>query len=407
MNKKNIAIVTHSFFGIGGAENNIQTIVKELLKMDYKVTIFVPKKTLIKKENEGLNLIPVPDSVFNIEFKNILYDYKNKYSTVKNILKLNFDHVHFSMVIGLMALFPFFNHKSFSIGCRDGSIFDPKKHGYLDFYNKHKEFVNYKGIRTTMFGNFFLKFFFHFYKKKAKFIAISEEMKLELFSLGVPCKNVSKIVNGIDTKRFRKILKSTKIQKKKKLFYILAVGRNDSRKGFILLINTAENLIKNNINFKFIIKGRGFEKFLEIIKEKNLNKFFCIYDLGFNIDFQISNNTDDITLPDSNTVSLYKFADLIVIPSILESLSNVGLESEVANKPMVVSDSTGCNEYIKRGTAIGFEKGSSLDLARKIILIKNNKVIRKRLNDARKFWQNKSSIELSVEKYLKLFFKNE
>ena len=89
-----------------------------------------------------------------------------------------------------------------------------------------------------------LFYFFWFYKKKAKFITISDSMSLELKTFKIPNERIFKIVNGIDSSRFKKIIKSTTIKKNKNTFYILSVGRNDSRKGFIFLIEAAEKLIK-------------------------------------------------------------------------------------------------------------------------------------------------------------------
>ena len=405
LTKKRIAIVTHSFFDVGGAENNTQNIVRELLKLKYKVTIFVPKDSIKKIKGKKIEIVPLPDSIFNIQFRNIILDWKNKYFVSRTIRKLKFDHVHFSMIKAPLALFPFFYHHNFSIACRDLEIFDPVRHGYKKIYQKYKNYINYKGTRTSFLGNLFTILFFWFYKKKAKFITISDSMSLELKTFKIPNERIFKIVNGIDSSRFKKIIKSTTIKKNKNTFYILSVGRNDSRKGFIFLIEAAEKLIKKKIlDFKFIIKGRGFEKYLELIKKRNLSDFFCIYDLSFNIDFHIKRNFFDFYLPDVKTVSLYKIADLVIIPSILESLSNIGLETEVSGKPLIVSDSVGCNEYIKRGTAIGFEQANTDDLVEKIIFLRKNKNIKEQLKRRRKFWSFKSDIKNSTEKYLNVFF---
>ena len=59
-------------------------------------------------------------------------------------------------------------------------------------------------------------FIFWFYKK-AKFIAISDSMSLELQTFKIPNERIFKIVNGIDTNRF-KIIKGTTIKKKQYFF---------------------------------------------------------------------------------------------------------------------------------------------------------------------------------------------
>ena len=122
------------------------------------------------------------------------------------------------MINAPLALFPFFNHPNFSIACRDLEIFDPVRHGYKEIYQKYKKYINYKGRRTSFFWKLIHYFIFWFYKKKAKFIAISDSMSLELQTFKIPNERIFKIVNGIDTNRFKKIIKGTTIKKKTILF---------------------------------------------------------------------------------------------------------------------------------------------------------------------------------------------
>ena len=85
LTKKRIAIITHSFFDVGGAENNTQNIVRELLKLKYKVTIFVPKNSVKRIKGKKVEIIPLPDSIFNIQLRNIILDWKNKYFASRKI----------------------------------------------------------------------------------------------------------------------------------------------------------------------------------------------------------------------------------------------------------------------------------------------------------------------------------
>ena len=98
-------------------------------------------------------------------------------------------------------------------------------------------------------------------------------------------------------------------------------------------------------------------------------------DEDFNIDFKYENfkNGRSNLMPDKESIYLYKFCDLVCVPSIIEGMGNVGAEAIILQKPLVVSDSFGVRFLENLNQRIYAESGNGYSIARSILKIKNNK----------------------------------
>ncbi|WP_210486285.1 glycosyltransferase [Rufibacter aurantiacus] len=145
-------------------------------------------------------------------------------------------------------------------------------------------------------------------------------------------------------------------------FIILIPGRLHPKKGHNVFIEAFKVILESNkLNkIKVIIAGDGPSR-LEIenkISEYNLEKYFYIN--GF---------TENKLL-----LSLYKCANLVVIPSIYEGFGNVAIEGLMQQSLMLVSNTGGLGEIISDGiNGFTFQCGNSIDLSKKLLFIYENK----------------------------------
>ena len=201
-----------------------------------------------------------------------------------------------------------------------------------------------------------------------KIIVNSLEFKTEIkkrFNLNSEC-----VYNPLNTKKIKKLSKE-KIKFKfftKYSLNLINVARLNEQKDQISLLKSI-NYLKNKINIKLLIIGNGEEKnkIKSFIIRNNLNKIIKI--LPFK----------------KNPFPYILKSDLFVLSSKYEGLPNILLETIVLKTPILSSNcSTGPKEILDNGLGGSlFKRGDYKDLAKKIILFKNNKKnILKKINHA-------------------------
>ena len=185
------------------------------------------------------------------------------------------------------------------------------------------------GWGQNLFKHYCFKYIFSF---ADKIIVNSFEFKKKFkkrFNLKAIC-----IYNPLDKKEIiRKSKIKSKISFNNNYLNIISVGRLTDQKDQITLLK-AINEIKNILNFRLIIVGRGKEKkYLEkYILEKKLNKKVKI--IGFQ----------------KNPYNLIKSSDLFILTSLYEGLPNVLLEALTLKKFVISSDCpTGPKEILLNG----------------------------------------------------------
>ena len=181
-------------------------------------------------------------------------------------------------------------------------------------------------------------------------VALSDSMKQAFLALGADSTKIVDIPNGINTERFgidvdRKILRdSYGIQEGESL--LITTGRYHIKKGFDYIPETAANLKMKGLNFKWLLIGGGVKRLQEKVKlfgvEENVILIEGIGIRGENLD-------DRIQLPSIDLLKLYKSADIFVLPSLIEGLSNVILEGMAAGLCVVTTDAPGCRDAIDNG----------------------------------------------------------
>lgn len=343
-----VAIFSTSILGTGGSEITIRHLMKKLIhhySNRVSLTIVIPES---EKEFtcDGVSVITYSDKLLKCRTILKAFSHMKEKKEICKILE-KFDAVHFFMFQSIIQVFPFLHHSNSIVTFQGGGLQNPRKTDYLSIVRKSPYPLSYKGFRTRFINEITLRLFFRLYRKRLKFTVISSDLLAELKELGVDENRIALIYNGIDRDSFDKVFRSTK-PKETNYYKILCVGRNDSRKGLYFMIDAAKSLVQRGIRtFRIIMKGCGFDEIERIVKENNLSEYFHFFSDGERDYFELQTNEEVNSFPDVETIALYKISDIVVIPSLMEGLSNVGAEAVYSHKPIVVSDTFGCREYDK------------------------------------------------------------
>ena len=177
---------------------------------------------------------------------------------------------------------------------------------------------------------------------------------------------------------------------KTKELKIINVGRLVDQKDHMTLLYAA-NLLKNTMNFKLLIIGRGQnkKKISEFIKENNLNKMVKI------IPFQ------------KNPLKFMRMSDLFILTSKFEGLPNVLLEAQCLKKYIISTNCpTGPREILLNGKAGDLVKVSDFkSISKKIIEFKKNKKSNKQKINLGYKKINRFEYNVNMQKYLFLVYK--
>ncbi len=325
------------FMGGGGVEKNLLIISEFLSKKYNNLYVCTCSKRFKKKFNK------------NIKFISTTKDLNNKVS------------LRFQYFISLYLLIKFLIKNKNSI------VFAFQANIYCILLCKLlgvKIIVRSNSSPSGWYHNFLKKIIYKKIISIADAVVVnSKEFKREMenkFEIKVHC-----IYNPLN---FNEIIKLSKKKinynffKDKKSLKLINLGRFTEQKDQITILKAAK-ILKNKINFKLLIMGRGIEKnnLLSYILKNNLSKEVKI------INFQ------------NNPYNLLKKADVFILSSKYEGLPNVLLEAAVLKKFIISTKCpTGPGEILENGKGgIFFKVGDYVDLSKKIKFYINNK---KKLN---------------------------
>ena len=189
-------------------------------------------------------------------------------------------------------------------------------------------------------------------------VAISNEIYLQLLTLGVQKSNIVRIPNAVDVNRFTQATNSCLLEKKPE------IDRKDFEK-IVIYCGT-------------ISRRKGIHDFLSALEKKYFSSKTCILILGPNFgeveDFFVRidglSKREDISiiyLGDVDCPEIYfGMADLLVLPSYAEGMPNVALEAMSSGLPLLLSDISVHLELVNYGAGRTFHLGDSSDLAYKM-----------------------------------------
>ena len=238
--------------------------------------------------------------------------------------------------------------------------------------------------------NFFKTLIFKIFLKRADLTIVNSiEFKNEMLTrFDVRAKT---IYNPLDIDFItKKLIKTNKklFRSKPKFLKILSIGRLTEQKDFFTLLK-AINLIKNKIDLKLIIIGKGAEKkkLINYVKENNLNQIISF--AGYK----------------KNPYNYIKQADIFILTSKFEGLPNVLLEAQLFKKFIISSNCpTGPKEILLNGKAGNlFNIGDYKQLSKCILQYNKNKnknKIQLGFNSLHRF-----NFDINMKEYYKTIYK--
>src|SRR5829696_2432490 len=189
-------------------------------------------------------------------------------------------------------------------------------------------------------------------------------------AFGIPAAKITAIANGIDPSDLQPVADLPKLRAryaKPDERLILLVGRLVYEKGFHLALDALPGLLERLGNVRFLIAGSGTaEAELKAQAER----------LGLMEHGSFVGWTGDDELH-----SLYRIADLCLVPSIYEPFGLVALEAMASGCPCIVADTGGLREVVPGGGRVGlrFRPKDSKALARMAEQILTDDALRDRL----------------------------
>ena len=366
----------------GGAANATAYILEEFSKIpDLEVdlvTSSIDNEYHFEEKGDGINIhrLPIGKSADSLHFQSqkdlLLYTFKAERFSRKLLRENNYD----------------LSHSFFTVPC-----------GFLSYRLKKKFKLPYiVSLRGADVPGYSERFIFIYkiimplvraiWKNSAAVVANSQGLK-ELALKTNSGQAVDIIYNGIDIEHFEP---SEEKNDAEKFFITLGASRLTARKGIKYLIEAVRDLSVLYPDIFMNIIGDGNER-------ERLEQMVSNFKLDDRIKF-IGR------VPREETVAYYQEADLFILPSFNEGMSNAMLEALSSGLPVVSTDTGGAKLLVEDGKN-GFivKMKSSRDLAEKIKKIINDRDLRKSMGkESRRIAENMSWKKVADE-YVKLYKK--
>lgn len=305
----------------GGAGNASYYLLREYAKnpeiqVDF-VTASIDEKYHLLQMGDNINIhrLPIGKNSENIHYQTkkelIAYTW-NAFWFARKLAKQNkydLTHSFFSVPCGLISLFLKWEFKlPYIISLRGSDV-----PGYSE------RFVGlYRWITPTI-----LKIW-----KGATFVISNSQGLKDLALKAQPKKEIGVVYNGIDVEEF--VPDTTK--QNKDIFTIICVSRVTPRKGVRFLIQAFKILSARYDQVRLLIVGDGNEK-------KSLEDLVQGLDLNDKVEFAGA-------IAHENVLGFYQRANVFVLPSLNEGMSNVMLEALACGLPVVATETGGTKELL-------------------------------------------------------------
>jgi len=208
---------------------------------------------------------------------------------------------------------------------------------------------------------FFLRFF-------QRILIVTETMRNEVVSCGVPNDHVITICNAIDSDYFKRDKSDPRIKEDLSIpqdcLVIGAVGRLEKEKDLPTLFEAARIVLKQRQDLRFVIVGHGSQ-------ESHLKRLAA--DLGLRDHIVFPGHFQDIR-------RVFSIMDIYVLSSIKEGLPNTVIEAMAMEVPIVATTIDGVKEAVTDGQeALLAPQRAPGRLAEHILRLLQDDVLRGRL----------------------------
>jgi len=386
-----IGLFTSSFLpSIGGVEIGLHNIATQLLKKGHKPTVITSYNHAnnLKRQSWCLpyKVLSYPPKIF---FLMKFYPYLAGklldifYKRLQKKNNFDFWHATFAYPTGI-SIIKFCNKNKIkylvrSVG-EDIQINKELNYGMRLNKNVNKELCNWL-------------------PSSKKNVAVTNSIKGEYLKLGIPKENIIKIPNGVDLNRISNFkskinLKSFLGIKDTKTVF-LSLGRFHPKKNFELVLESTRKLKQKNNNFVVIIAGTNVGKLKSVICKNNLENNVILY--------EPNSKKNTRNFPSDEVFSLYKLADIFLMPSIIESFGIVTIEAMAFGLPIIINDAPGNRDLVRNGKDGFIISGTSRSLAMAMENFLINENIRKKYKKKSISRAKKFDWSLIVDKYIDIY----
>jgi len=288
---------------VGGIERALITLLNQLQKMDYEITLVLEKKEgiFLKELNQNIQILTyTPNNDKNIVKRKII----NLIKKIKFILKYK-NKFDFSASFATYSNSAAFTARTASKNsCLWGhadylTLFENNVSELKDFFNQKK----YNKFKNIIFVS---------EEGKNSFVSVFPEMKEKT----IVCNNL------IDYQRIEKLSNEEIEQKKEEVITFINVGRHDEKqKRLSRIIEVAQKLKKSGYRFKIFFVGDGQDstKYKKMAEEYNVEEQITFFGRK------------------ENPYPYFKIADCVILTSDYEGYPVVFLESMILNKPIITT----------------------------------------------------------------------
>lgn len=373
---KKILFVTESL-DKGGAEKVLYDILRNIDLSKYKIDILL-------FENKGVYIEKIEKLGISVN-----YIFNERKDFINNIIYRKCK----SMIIGIIKYF--YSYCPFLIKNLKNKKYDTEiafleGHSGILVSNRKNNSKKISWIHTDLLKHRVInkKSELNAYLKMDKIICVSENSKISLLKLyPVLINKIEVIFNPIDKEN---ILKNSQenINLEKNKINVITIGRLIKIKGYDILLQAHNKLIKEGLDYNLIILGEGVERnnLEEYIKKNNLGARTQL--LGFK----------------ENPYPYLKKSDIFISSSRYEGYPLVLCEAICLEKPIIATNCNGSKEILENGKyGILTEIGNVEDLAKKMKEMILNKTLRQKYSNLSKERAEKLDMEKVIKEIINLF----
>lgn len=312
---KKILFIMYDLNG-GGAERVLLEILKNLDKSKYQIDLFLLRKQgIYLKEVEKL-----------VEIKSLTgkRSFLNKFILFKKLSSL-YREIKIRLFVAVPYLMKLYIKKDYDIEIAFLEGISTKLLSKRKSNSKKITWIHVDLSKSKVDKNIYENF--------SKIICVSKDCKNSFLKLCPSLeKNVKVVYNPINKNNILEKSKE-KIKIKKDKLNIITLGRLTFQKGYDILLQAHNKLIKEGLNYNLIILGEGPErkKLEKFIKENKLEDNIQL--LGFK----------------ENPYPYLKKADIFISSSRYEGFSLVTAEAICLGKPVIATKCVGPIELLENG----------------------------------------------------------
>lgn len=220
------------------------------------------------------------------------------------------------------------------------------------------------------------------------FVAISEQIAAELLAWGVPAARLDHLASGIDVQEYAPgTPPDAHLPPRPRALFL---GRLHPQKNLTVLLHAWRLVREQGLAGHLLLVGDGPQR-------QELEQLAATLDLGDSVHFLGAQ-------PDP--LPLLQAADLFVLPSISEGMSNSLLEAMACALPSIVSDAGGNVDLIEPGVAgLVADAATPVDLATQLTHMLRDPALRQRCGvAARRIVCERYSLQAVVDRYEALYY---